>query len=131
MMLKEELKPNWSEEQRAAGERLRKSWEAFSSAAGRAEESSEGSMLGPAEEQRITALQARHQAKLLRYPNVVGLAPGIRTKRGKPTGERCLVVYVERKTPKAKLAKSEVLPSEIEGVPVDVVEVGEVGILPM
>jgi hypothetical protein len=33
---------------------------------------------------------------------------------------------VERKIPRAKLDKSEILPSEIEGIPVDVVEVGKV-----
>lgn len=66
----------------------------------------------------------------MRYPNVVGVGEGICTKRGKPTGERCLVVFVERKVPPAKLAKDESLPSRIEGVSVDVVEVGKIEALP-
>ncbi len=67
----------------------------------------------------------------MRYPNVVGVAPGVRMVQGKPTGERCLVVYVERKIPRTKLKEDEILPREIEGVPVDVVEVGRVDALPM
>ena len=47
----------------------------------------------------MAAVLARHEAELLRYPNVVAVAPGIRTKRGRPTGEACVVVYVERKIP--------------------------------
>lgn len=124
--MKQELKPSWSEEQRAAGEQLRQAWEEFFSAAGTAEETSKHPLLGRAEELRIAEVRARHEAELLRYPNVVGVAEGIRTKQGKPTGEPCLVVYVERKIPRAKLEKSEILPTEIEGIPVDVVEVGKV-----
>jgi hypothetical protein len=36
-------------------------------------------LLGRAKEQRIAAIQARHESELLRYPNVVGIATGIRT----------------------------------------------------
>lgn len=87
---------------------------------------SEQARLGPAEERRIAEVRARHETELLRYPNVVGVAEGIRTRQGKPTGERCLIVYVERKVPRGQLEGREILPSEIEGVPVDVVEVGRV-----
>jgi len=41
------------------------------------------------------------------------------------------VVYVSRKLPKSKLGASELLPREIDGVPVDVVEVGKVEPLPL
>jgi hypothetical protein len=122
-MVRHELK-RWSEEEQAAGEQQRQAWEEFFSAAETADETSEQPPLGGAEEPRIAEIQARHEAELLRYPNVVGVADGIRTKGGKPTGERCLVVYVERKIPRAELEKSEILPSDIEGIPVDVVEVG-------
>ena len=76
-------------------------------------------------------VRTRHEAELLRYPNVVGVDEGIRTKDGVPTGERCLVVYVERKVPRDQLAEAEILPGEIEGVSVDVVETGEITPLPM
>ena len=34
--------------------------------------------------------------------------------------------YVEKKIPRSKLDKSAILPSDIEGIPVDVVEIGKV-----
>lgn len=121
------LKPTWSKRQRALGARMRQTWEEFFAAA-------RGSDRPPAqpsaESAAIAAVQARHETALLRYPNVVGVATGIRMKRGKPTGEPCLVVYVERKVPRAKLHKSERLPREIDGVPIDVVEVGKLEALP-
>ena len=72
------------------------------------------------------AVQARHQQELLRYPNVVGVATGTLTRGGRPTGETGLLVLVSRKVPASELEPDEVLPSEIEGVPVDVVETGQI-----
>jgi hypothetical protein len=124
--VKKQLTPVWTEEQRAAGERLRKTWEEFFVAARPAEKPAAPSVLGRAEELRIAKVRARHEAELLRYPNVIGVAQGVRIKGGKPTGEPCLVVYVEKKIPPEELDASALLPSEIEGIPVDVVEVGRV-----
>jgi hypothetical protein len=102
---------------------MREAWESFFArgGAGRADR-------GPDDEEsaRIGAVRSRHEGNLLSYPNVVGVAEGVRTRRGKPTGERCIVVYVQRKVPSVRLRKHEVIPSRLEGVPVDVVEVGEV-----
>jgi len=75
---------------------------------------------------KLAAVQSRHEATLMGYPNVVGVAAGTRTRGGQPTNERCLVVYVTKKVPRSALAKAVILPKQIEGVPVDVVEVGEV-----
>jgi hypothetical protein len=48
---------------------------------------------------------------------------GNRTKNGEVIeGEICLVVWVKKKLPKSQLEPDQVLPEEIEGVPVDVVE---------
>jgi hypothetical protein len=74
----------------------------------------------------VTAVQARHQQELLRYPNVVGVATGTTTRGGRPTGETGLLVLVSRKVPASELEPDEVLPSEIESVPVDVVETGQI-----
>ena len=124
--MKGELKPSWSDEQREAGERFRQTWDEFFRVAQQAEGTAQRGGMPPSEELRIAEVRARHEAELLRYPNVVGLSEGIRTKQGRPTGERCLVVYVERKIPRAQLDPRHVLPTEIEGIPVDVVEVGRV-----
>ena len=57
--------------------------------------------------------------------NVVGIGVGYRYQAGKPTGTVALVVMVSRKVPRHALAPQDILPTEIEGIPVDVQEVGE------
>jgi hypothetical protein len=128
--VKQKLMPSWSVEEQQAGERLRQAWEQAFSAGEAADGVSASSALERPEVLKAAQIRSRHEAELLRYPNVIGIAEGLRTRRGQPTGEPCLVVYVERKIPRARLGKSEILPSDIEGVPVDVVEVGKVEPLP-
>jgi hypothetical protein len=74
----------------------------------------------------VADARARHEAELMRYPNVVGVADGIATRGGESTGEQCIVVYVSTKVPVGELAAEAVLPREIDGVRVDVVEVGRI-----
>lgn len=124
--MKREIKPSWSKKQQAAGEQMHQAWEAFFASGKKAESAPAKSLLGRAKEEKIAAIQARHETELLRYPNVVGIATGTRTKGGKPTGEHCLVVYVERKIPRSNLRRSEILPSKMEGIRIDVVEAGKV-----
>ncbi len=76
--------------------------------------------------QRLQAVRREHEDELLSLPNVVGLGIGLRKRRGRPTGELALVVIVSRKVPSAELAPEERIPSEIEGVLIDVQEMGEI-----
>jgi len=124
--MKKELLPNWSKQDQLKGKRMHRIWEQFFSEMQKAEKSKATLSSGRFEPQGRSAVVAKHEAVLLSYPNVIGVAEGIRTRRGKPTGEHCLVVYVNRKLPKSKLRTSEVLPREMDGVPIDVVEVGTV-----
>ncbi len=124
--MKKELLPNWSKQDQLKGKRMHRVWEQFFSETQKAERGQAHSLPDRSEDQGLSAALAKHEAALLSYPNVIGVAEGIRTRRGKPTGEHCLVVYVNRKIPKSKLRASEVLPREIDGVPIDVVEVGTV-----
>ena len=71
----------------------------------------------------VAAVQARHERELLRYPNVVGVATGTLTRPGQPAG---LLVLVSRKLPASELRSDELLPREIDGVPVDVVDTGPI-----
>ena len=122
--MRRKLKPVWSDEELAAAQQDRDAWGRFFAGAGQAADH-EGALLSP-ERARLTEVRARHERELLRYPNVVGVAVGVRVRQGTPTGEPCLVVLVERKLPADQLGPGELLPSEIEGVPVDVVESGRI-----
>jgi hypothetical protein len=117
-----DLRSGWTEESDAAGKRSAEEWEAFFSA----EETPEGQPRRAALDEKVSDVKARHEGTLLRYPNVVGVASGIRTRAGKPTGESAILVFVQQKVPAGELGEGEVLPREIEGIPVDVVEVGRV-----
>jgi hypothetical protein len=75
----------------------------------------------------IAAVQAEHEADLMRYAHVVGVAIGTCTRGGSRSEEPCLVVFVDRKLPERALGPGALLPRELDGVPVDVVEVGRPG----
>ncbi len=74
--------------------------------------------------QRAQDVKRRHEAELLRKPNVVAVGVGFRTRSGQPTDEVCIVVSVKTKVPAAQLKRGELLPTSIDGVPIDVVETG-------
>ena len=127
---KKTLPSEWSASDAAKGARQAKVWMEFFAGDEGAKRQSPGGTQAAAQMSRIAAIRAKHEAELMRSPNVVGVSEGIEVKRGKPTGTPCIVVYVTRKVPKAKLSKGHPLPERIEGVPVDVVEVGSVDALP-
>lgn len=56
--------------------------------------------------------------------NVVGVGIGERTTRGRPTGQRALLLLVRRKYPGEEIARTNRLPRTVAGLPVDVQEVG-------
>jgi hypothetical protein len=78
--------------------------------------------LSPA--QRASAVRAAYQAELMTKANVVGVGIGYRRVAGQQTDMVALVVMVSQKLPDWQLAAQDVIPKEIEGVPVDVQEVG-------
>jgi hypothetical protein len=53
---------------------------------------------------RIQEVQDKRELELLRMDNVVGVAPSLKMKGAKPTGEWSLTVLVESKEPKAQVA---------------------------
>lgn len=75
------------------------------------------------------AVKDAHLHELLSKPNVVGCGVGFRQVGGERTDQVALVVMVRSKVPPALLAEHERIPSELEGVPVDVQEVGEIGLM--
>jgi hypothetical protein len=73
---------------------------------------------------RITAVQTRYADELMRKKHVVGVAVGLAQRDGEYTQEVALVVMVEQKVPLDQLAPEDRIPSELDGVPVDVQETG-------
>jgi hypothetical protein len=130
-MMKKKIHPGWSKKDQLKGKRMHQAWEQFFSEKGQAEKTPGFTISGEPEDRRLSAVFSQHEAALMKFPNVIGVAEGIRTRSGKPTGERCLVVYVSRKIPRSKLRRKEILPPEVDGVPVDVMEVGTVEPLPL
>ena len=74
---------------------------------------------------RVRAVKSIYEADLMRKANVVGVGIGLRQTGGKQTGEPAVVVSVTHKVPISQLAAGDVIPRELDGIPVDVQVVGE------
>ena len=72
----------------------------------------------------VVEVKEKHEDELLARDNVVGVATSLKVKGGKPTGKPSVTVFVEEKKPQSKVSKAALVPSEIEGMPTDVVGVG-------
>lgn len=77
-----------------------------------------------AEMARIRAVKARHERKLMKKQNVVGVGIGFREVGGQVTDQLALSVMVSQKLPLDQLHRRDVVPRELDGVVVDVKEVG-------
>jgi len=66
---------------------------------------------------------------LMSKAHVVGVGIGFAERGGIRTEEMSLIVMVDRKLPAEALGPDDMIPSEIEGVKVDVQMVGEIGAL--
>jgi hypothetical protein len=75
---------------------------------------------------QVTIVQARYTDELMTKANVVGVAAGLIQRGGQHTGDVGLVVLVARKVSPDELADHDMLPRELDGIPVDVQEVGEI-----
>jgi hypothetical protein len=76
--------------------------------------------------QRVQAVKAAHEAELMAKANVVGVGIGFRQQQQTRTDDVVLVVMVEKKLPRAQLKPIDIIPGQIDGVPVDVQEVGRI-----
>ncbi len=77
--------------------------------------------------EKARAVKQAHEAELLGMPNVVGVGVGLRQQGGVTQNIVSLVVLVRQKKPSTQLAPEQMIPAELEGVPVDVQEVGDIG----
>ena len=73
---------------------------------------------------RIRAVRDKYERDLMCKKNVLGVGIGFRERGGVLTDETVLVVMVRQKEPQSVLRSRDWIPSELDGVPVDVKEVG-------
>lgn len=74
---------------------------------------------------KAISVKQAYQDQLMTLKNVMGVGVGFRKKGGVRTNEVAIVVMVNEKYLPEQLAAQDLIPSEIEGVPVDVQVVGE------
>lgn len=74
---------------------------------------------------RVNEIKNRNQQAILSRQNVVGVGTGYKQRRGAKTNQLCIVTLVNHKVPQAGLAAADMLPRDIEGIPTDVIEVGD------
>lgn len=75
---------------------------------------------------KILSVKRIYEDELLAKPNVVGVAIGYRQTGGKITDSLSLVVLVSNKLPQSSLSPEDQIPITLDGIPVDVQEVGEI-----
>ena len=76
--------------------------------------------------ERTVAAKEAHENELMALPNVVSVGVGMRSVGGEYTNEIAIIVSVSEKYPSGELDAADVIPSEIEGIPVDVQHVGTI-----
>ena len=74
---------------------------------------------------RLSDLQRKYLDELMSKPNVVGIGIGLAQKNGDYTEELALVVMVSKKVPLGDIDEADRIPATLEGLPVDVQEVGD------
>lgn len=75
---------------------------------------------------RIKQVKEDYHHMLMSLSNVVGLGLGYAQRGGEVTDQPALVVMVSHKVPTEHLSKRDLIPTELDGVPVDVQAVGEI-----
>jgi len=76
--------------------------------------------------ERVASVKETFKEDLLAKPNVIGVGVGLREREGELTDEIVLVVLVTKKLPMTEIEADDLIPTEIQGVPIDVQEVGEI-----
>jgi hypothetical protein len=79
-----------------------------------------------AEMEKARIVKESHADELMSKANVVGVGVGLLERGGERTQTVALVVMVRQRIPRAQLSADDIIPTEIEGIPVDVREVGEI-----
>lgn len=74
---------------------------------------------------KIKQVKEASKDNLLEMQNVIGVGVGYQIQGGEQTGNYAIVVMVSRKLPLPALAPNAILPKNVDGIAIDVIEVGE------
>jgi hypothetical protein len=77
---------------------------------------------------RARRVKRAHENELMKRANVIGVGVGYQKKGQNWTGQVALIILVAKKVPADQLAPTDLLPSSLDGVSVDVQEVGQLTI---
>ena len=78
--------------------------------------------------EKVQAVKEANQELLMHKQNVVGVGIGQMQSQGAPTKQIGLIVMVSQKIPEDLLAPQDRIPDEIDGVPIEVREIGDIHI---
>jgi len=73
----------------------------------------------------VVRVKEKHKLEILAMPNVVGVGVGYKVSGRTKTSEISVIALVRQKVPRAGLEPEAVVPSQVDGVSTDVVEVGD------
>jgi hypothetical protein len=73
----------------------------------------------------VSQTKKKYTTELLAKPNVVGVGIGMKETAGESTGEMSVVVMVRHKLPLEGLQPGVAVPAAVDGVPTDVIQVGD------
>lgn len=79
--------------------------------------------------EQVREIKERNRDRLMGLPNVVGVGIGRKVVEGRYTDQIAIRVYVTEKVPPERLKNEQRIPEEVDGVPTDVVEAGEIRLL--
>ena len=74
----------------------------------------------------ITDVYEKNQDKMLIKENVVGIGTGYKIVKNNNTENPCVTVFVSKKLEESLLNNKDIVPKELNHIPTDVVEIGEV-----
>lgn len=78
---------------------------------------------------KAQTVQESNTDDLLKRNNICGTAIGEKWVDGKPTGQEAVLIFVEKKLTRTRLLRKfseDIIPSEIDGIPTDIIEVGKI-----
>ena len=72
--------------------------------------------------EKLRILKRKHVDRLLNWPNVTAVDINYKTVSGQKTNQLSLVIWVRKKNSESQIPPGEILPKQIGGFAVDVIE---------